>query len=75
MNNKKLFTPREWDVLKLYVLGYTAQQVADELIIGKRTAETHLGVIREKMFLPPYGWRKEAIEWAIQNGLIELHWE
>lgn len=75
MNNKKLFTPRERDVLRLFLLGYTAQQIANELIIGKRTVETHLGIIREKLFLDPHVWRKGAIEWAIQNGLIELHWE
>jgi class 3 adenylate cyclase len=56
-----VLTPREREVLKLLAKGMNNRQIADELIIGVRTAETHVERILRKLDLEN---RAQAMLWA-----------
>lgn len=60
-------SPREVDVLRLVALGYTNQQVADELCIGVSTVETHRTRIMEKLGLRG---RAQLVRYALARGLV-----
>jgi DNA-binding NarL/FixJ family response regulator len=59
-------TAREREVLALLVRGYSNRQIADELIIGVRTAETHVQRVLHKLELDN---RAQAIAWARDHAL------
>lgn len=59
-----LLTEREHEVLRLLARGYSNRQIADELIIGVRTAETHVQRILRKLELDN---RAQAIVWAREH--------
>jgi two-component system, NarL family, response regulator NreC len=61
-------TPRETEVLKLIVQGYTNRQIGDELNISIRTAESHRANLSEKLGLHN---RVELVRFAKEHGLIE----
>ena len=61
-------TPREVDVLRLIVQGYTNRQVAEELNISIRTVEGHRANLTEKLGLHS---RVELLRYAREHGLIE----
>ncbi len=61
-------TPRETDVLKLIVQGYTNRQIGEELNISVRTAESHRSNLSEKLGLHS---RVELVRYAREHGLIE----
>jgi len=61
-------TPRETEVLKLIVQGYTNRQIGDELSISVRTAESHRANLSEKLGLHS---RVELVRYAREHGLIE----
>jgi two-component system, NarL family, response regulator NreC len=61
-------TPRETEVLKLIVQGYTNRQIAEELIISIRTAETHRANLSDKLGLHS---RVELVRYAREHGLIQ----
>jgi two-component system, NarL family, response regulator NreC len=61
-------TPRETEVLKLIVQGYTNRQIGEELNISVRTAESHRANLSEKLGLHS---RVELVRYARENGLIE----
>ena len=54
-------TPRELEVAQLIGKGYTNRRIADELVIGERTAETHARNIREKLGMST---RSQIAAWA-----------
>jgi DNA-binding NarL/FixJ family response regulator len=56
-----LSTPREQEVMALLARGYSNRRIADELIIGVRTAETHVQRILRKLGLDN---RAQAVGWA-----------
>jgi predicted ATPase/DNA-binding CsgD family transcriptional regulator len=60
-------TAREAEVAALIGRGYTNRQIAEALIIGERTAETHARHIRDKLGLTS---RAQVIAWAIDRGLV-----
>jgi two-component system response regulator NreC len=60
-------TPRETDVLKLIVQGYTNRQVGEELGISVRTVEGHRANLLEKLGLRT---RVELVRYARDRGLI-----
>lgn len=66
-SNDKL-SPREVDVLRLVALGYTNQQIADELCIGVSTVETHRTRIMEKLGLRG---RAQLVRYALARGLVK----
>jgi two-component system, NarL family, response regulator NreC len=61
-------TPREIEVLKLIVQGYTNRQIGEELSISMRTAESHRANLGGKLGLHS---RVELVRYARQHGLIE----
>lgn len=62
-----VLTPREIEVLKLIVSGYTNRQVGEELNISVRTAEAHRANLTEKLGIKN---RVELVRYARENNLI-----
>ena len=60
-------TPRETDVLRLIVRGYTNRQAAEELGVSVRTVETHRANLMGKLALKS---RVELVRWAADNDLL-----
>lgn len=60
-------TPREREVCRLLAFGYTNREVAKELAISERTAETHRANLIAKL-----GSRSRAdlVRFAIENELF-----
>ena len=59
---------REREVLRLLALGHTNQEIAKELYISVRTAETHRAHIMQKLRLSS---RAELVRYALGQGLLE----
>jgi two-component system, NarL family, response regulator NreC len=59
---------REREVLRLFALGHTNQEIATMLFISVRTAETHRAHILQKLQL---GSRAELVRYALTEGLLE----
>ena len=60
---------RERDVLRLLALGHTNQEIASQLYISVRTAETHRAHIMQKLRIAT---RAELVRYAIRQGLLEV---
>jgi two-component system response regulator NreC len=58
---------REREVLRLLALGYTNQEIAKQLYISVRTAETHRARIMQKLRLTT---RAELVRVALERGLL-----
>jgi two-component system, NarL family, response regulator NreC len=59
---------REREVLRLLALGHTNQEIARQLYISVRTAETHRAHIMQKLRLAS---RADLVRYAIAQGLLE----
>ncbi|HZO97977.1 MAG TPA: response regulator transcription factor [Gaiellaceae bacterium] len=59
---------REREVLRLLALGYTNQEIAKQLFISVRTAETHRAHVMQKLRLAS---RAELVRYAIGQGMLE----
>ena len=59
---------REREVLQLLALGHTNQEIAKQLFISVRTAETHRAHIMQKLHLHS---RAELVRYALAEGLLE----
>jgi two-component system, NarL family, response regulator NreC len=59
---------REREVLRLLALGYTNSEIAKQLFISVRTAETHRAHIMTKLHLSS---RAALVRYAIAEGLLE----
>ena len=59
---------REHEVLVLLARGFTNQEIAKQLYISVRTAETHRAHVMQKLRL---GTRAELVSYALANGLLE----
>jgi len=58
---------REGEVLKLLALGHTNQEIAKQLFISVRTAETHRAHIMRKLGLET---RAELVRYALEHGQL-----
>ena len=58
---------REREVLRLLALGHTNQEIAEQLYISVRTAESHRAHIMQKLRLVT---RAELVRYALANGLL-----
>jgi two-component system response regulator NreC len=58
---------REREVLRLLALGHTNQEIAEQLYISVRTAESHRAHIMQKLRLTT---RAELVRYAITHGLL-----
>ena len=61
---------REGEVLRLLALGHTNQEIAKQLYISVRTAETHRAHIMQKLRLSS---RAELVRYALDRGLLDAH--
>jgi two-component system response regulator NreC len=59
---------REGEVLRLLALGHTNQEIAKQLYISVRTAETHRAHIMQKLHLSS---RAELVRYALDRGLLD----
>jgi two-component system response regulator NreC len=59
---------REREVLRLLALGHTNQEIAAQLYISVRTAETHRAHIMQKLGLSS---RADLVRYALDHGLVE----
>jgi two-component system response regulator NreC len=59
---------REREVLTLLARGFTNQEIAKQLFISTRTAETHRAHVMQKLRLAN---RAELVSYALANGLLE----
>ena len=60
---------REREVLRLLALGHTNLEIAKELFISVRTAETHRAHIMQKLSLSS---RAELVRYALEHGLVDV---
>jgi DNA-binding NarL/FixJ family response regulator len=61
-------TPREQEVIKLIAEGHTSDEIAEMLVISKKTVERHRANILEKLGMRN---RVELTRYAIRRGLVE----
>ena len=59
---------REHEVLRLLALGHSNQEIAGQLYISVRTAETHRAHIMQKLRLST---RAELVRYALDQGLLQ----
>lgn len=59
-------TARERDVAALIAQGRSNRDIAQELVLGERTVETHVGNILSKL---QFSSRAQVAVWAVENGL------
>jgi len=59
---------REHEVLRLLALGHTNQEIAAQLYISVRTAETHRAHIMQKLQLSS---RAELVRYALAHGVLD----
>jgi two-component system, NarL family, response regulator NreC len=67
-NDPDALTRRESTIATLLARGYTNRQIAEELGLSVRTAETHRANIMEKLGLKS---RVELVRWAVRQRLVE----
>jgi DNA-binding NarL/FixJ family response regulator len=65
---EELLTPRELDVVKLIAEGLTGEEIADALVISRKTVDRHRANILEKLGMRN---RVELTRYAIRRGLVE----
>jgi two-component system, NarL family, response regulator NreC len=61
---------REKEVLKYVALGFTYQEIADQLFVSVKTIETHKSRISDKLNLKK---RSELVRYAVAQGLISIN--
>jgi DNA-binding NarL/FixJ family response regulator len=61
-------TPRELEVTKLIAEGHTTDEIAQTLVISKKTVERHRSNTLEKLGMHN---RVELTRYAIRRGLVE----
>jgi DNA-binding NarL/FixJ family response regulator len=61
-------TPREQEIVKLIAEAHTNEQIAELLVISKKTVERHRANILEKLGMSD---RVELTRYAIRRGLVE----
>ena len=66
-----LLTPREQEILECIAEGLSNKQIAQQLHISLFTVKNHVHNLFEKLKV---GYRREAIRYAYDNGLIEKRW-
>jgi DNA-binding NarL/FixJ family response regulator len=64
----ELLTPREEEVVKLVAEAHTNEEIAEMLVISKKTVERHRANILEKLGMRD---RVELTRYAIRRGLVE----
>jgi DNA-binding NarL/FixJ family response regulator len=63
-----VLTPREHEVAALIAHGLSNGEIADELVVSKRTVEKHIANILSKL---GFTNRSQIVRWVIENRLID----
>jgi non-specific serine/threonine protein kinase len=63
-------TVREREVAALIAQGKSNGEIADELVLSKRTVETHIANILSKL---GFTNRAQIVRWALEIGLMNLN--
>jgi DNA-binding NarL/FixJ family response regulator len=61
-------TPRELQIVKLIAEGYTSDEIADQLVISRKTVDRHRANVLEKLGIRNVA---EVTRYAIRRGLLE----
>ncbi len=61
-------TPRELEIVKLIAEGLTSEEIAEKLVISKKTVDRHRANVLEKLGMRN---RVELTRYAIRRGLVE----
>jgi non-specific serine/threonine protein kinase len=61
-------TVREREIVELIAQGKSNGEIADDLVVSKRTVEKHIGNILSKLDLAN---RAQIVRWAIETGLVK----
>ena len=61
-------TPRELEIVKLIAEGLTSEEIAEQLVISKKTVDRHRANVLEKLGMRN---RVELTRYAIRRGLVE----
>ncbi len=61
-------TPRETEIVKLIAENHTSQEIADLLVISRKTVDRHRANLLDKLGM---GDRVEVTRYAIREGLVE----
>lgn len=61
-------TPRELEVAILIGQALSNAEIAEKLVLSKRTVESHIANIRSKLHFTK---RAQIVQWVIANGLVE----
>ncbi|HYN87337.1 MAG TPA: AAA family ATPase [Ardenticatenaceae bacterium] len=62
-------TPREREVATLVAQGKSNREIAEALVVGERTVETHVGNVLSKL---GFTSRTQIAAWAVDQGLTQL---
>ena len=65
-----VLTRREREVARLIAQGHTSREIAEELVITERTADTHADRIRAKLGLRS---RADIAAWMLGAGIADIH--
>jgi len=63
-------TAREWEVVRLVARGLTNPQIAEQLVISRRTVDRHISNILNKLDLSTRG---QVAAWTFQLGMSPAH--
>ena len=61
-------TPREREVAALIARARSNEEIAEDLVVSKRTVEKHISNIRSKL---TFTNRAQIVRWAIESGLVD----
>lgn len=67
--SSKELSDRETEVLKLIALGYTNQEIADQLVISIKSVETYKTRLMDKLELRR---RSELVRYATEHGILSV---
>lgn len=69
-SRKEQLSERELEVLKYIALGFTYQEIADQLFVSIKTVESYKSRISEKLNMKR---RSELVRFALEEGLISIN--
>ena len=68
VDSYQTLSEREREVLKLTAEGYTAQEIADRLVLSPKTVDTYRQRVMDKLNLHH---RAELVKYALRKGLLQ----
>ncbi|MER2000930.1 MAG: response regulator transcription factor, partial [Lysinibacillus sp.] len=66
--NNDILSKREQEIVRLIILGYTNQEIANQLYISVKTVENHKSNIMQKLELKS---KADLVQFGITNGYLK----